>query len=242
MTPRLVAILAALGLSGCFNETANLGAPPPVLLDTTRVVVAAPRGGVPSRARLRDGILAVAEGQAQSVRADIHLRGVREGEAARRALVGLGLDPARVAVEPLLPGASVPPAVILSRTAAWTRPCADAIEPGTYGDPAPSLMSLAHCQQANNLAQMLVDPKDLAAPPRLADQDGAYLVDGVQAWRTNRATPLPAQNTTIGDAGPGASTAGAAPVAAVPTATIPSATVSATGLAGTGDAAPATAQ
>lgn len=242
MNPRLVAVLAALGLSGCFNEAANLGAPPPVLLDTTRFVVAVPRGGVPSRARLRDGILAIGEGQAQAVRADIHLRGGRESEVARRTLVGLGLDPARITVEPLRPGAGVPPAVVLSRTAAGTRPCADAIEPGTYGDPAPSLMSLAHCQQTNNLAQMLVDPKDLAAPPRLADQDGAYLADGVRAWRANRATPLPAQGTTVGDSGPGASAAGAAPVAGVPTASVTTAAAPASAFAGTGGAVAAAAQ
>jgi type IV pilus biogenesis protein CpaD/CtpE len=47
-------------------------------------------------------------------------------------------------------------------------------------------MSLAHCTQTNNLVDMLVDPADLVAPPRLAPEDGQYLVNGVESWRNGR--------------------------------------------------------
>jgi len=217
----IAAVLAVLSLSGCADETANLGAPPPILLGTFQTVVVAPsRSAGLSRTQLNDAIVSIAQGQPQSVRAEIHMRSPRASESVRRELIGLGLDPARLSVLPLRADDPRPPAVVFRRKVAETIPCAAAIEPGLYDDPSPSLLSLARCQQNNNLAQMLVDPTDLVAPPRLAQQDGAYLANGVQAWRTPRAAPQPARGTASGnyDLGLGVTTPVAVPIAAPPAA------------------------
>jgi type IV pilus biogenesis protein CpaD/CtpE len=181
-------------LAGCVNESADLGQAQPVLLTTSRQIALAPlpqsRSGATVR-RLRQQIYAISGGDLPAVRALIRARTGSEAEAIRRIVIGIGLDPSRVTKEPYASAARRMPEVILTHTQAAVAPCASAIQPAFMEDPLPSLMSLAQCNQTNNLAAMLVDPADLAEPLALDYQDGAYLVDGVHSWRANRTTALP---------------------------------------------------
>ena len=161
----------------------------------------------------------MADGEMQAVRAQVRPDTAGDGETIRRFLVGIGLDPARLDVEPPSPGRTRPSEVVLTRKRAVTPPCAAAIQFAYPDDPAPSLMSLARCHQANNLANMLVDPADLVAPPALAQQDGAYLAAGVQSWRADRSGPLPSESPSSpsGDQGfTAGSPAGTDPAASLP--------------------------
>lgn len=190
------AAVAALFLSGCISESADVGHPPPVVLETPRSPLALPASASRSaeaRAAVRRAIVEIGDGDIQAVRVRIYARSPRDGDGIRRMLVGLGADPARLTLEP---GRSPANRLILTRAIAETAPCANAISPADPDDPLPSLMSLARCTQDNNLSHMLVDPGDLVAPPPLSAEDGEFLVDGVRSWRKNRATGLPSQDTS----------------------------------------------
>jgi type IV pilus biogenesis protein CpaD/CtpE len=154
------------------------------------------------RAKVRRAITEIGAGDVLSVRVRIYARSAHDGEELRRMLVGMGADPARLTVEP---GRSSANRLVLTRAVAETAPCATAIAPTYAADPLPSLMSLARCTQTNNLVDMLVDPGDLVAPPRLAPEDGQYLVNGVESWRNGRSAALPSQD---GRASGGSSSAG----------------------------------
>ena len=225
--------LAGLALPGCTDEAADLGHPPPIELATARRLLLVrlqddPRLAADERARLDRAVSALAEGDAQAVRARVQAADPGDGETVRRALIASGVDPARITVEPSAVVARLTPVVALSRTFVHTTDCAAAIGPAWRGDPLPSLMSLGRCTQSNNLAAMLVDPADLAAPPALAPADGAYVVDGLRAWRAQRGAGLPSvvpDNAEPGPAGSGASGGGipaaGAPAGAVVPATAP---------------------
>ena len=213
---RLV-LCAALALAGCTDEAADLGQPPPIELATARRLLLVRLHDDPGlvageRERLDREVGALAGGDAQAVRARVQAADPGDGEAVRRALLASGLDPARVTVEPSVTVARLTPVVLLSRIFVHTADCAAAIGPSWRGDPLPSLMSLGRCTQSNNLAAMLVDPADLVAPPALAPADGAYVVDGLRAWRAQRGAGLPSvvpDNAEPGTAGTGASGSGA---------------------------------
>jgi type IV pilus biogenesis protein CpaD/CtpE len=203
----LIAGLALpLTLSGCISESADIGRTPPVLLETELAVLRAsdrsPRDAA-IRAKVRRAIAEIGAGDLQSVRVLIYARSAHDAEGLRRMLVGIGADPARLTV---VPGRASANRLVLTRAVAETTPCATAISPTYAGDPLPSLMSLAQCTQTNNLVDMLVDPADLVAPPRLAPGDAQYLVNGVQSWR-NGAAAGGGSSAGIG----GASTAPAMP-------------------------------
>jgi type IV pilus biogenesis protein CpaD/CtpE len=221
MRQPFLAALCAIALAGCTSESADLGTPPPVSLATSSAVVAVSfqsgRTSAASQGRLRQAVYTVAGGELQAVRAQVRPDTAGNGETIRRFLVGVGLDPARLDVEPPSPGRPRSSEVVLTRKRAVTPPCAAAIQFAYPDDPAPSLMSLARCNQANNLANMLVDPADLVAPPALAQQDGAYLAAGVQSWRAGRSGPLPAESPPSGDQGfTAGSSAGTDPAASLP--------------------------
>ena len=190
----IAGLVLPLIISGCISESADIGRPPTVLLETQQAVLRAPDRtprDAAIRAKVRQAITEIGAGDILSVRARIYARSAHDGEELRRMLVGMGADPARLTVEP---GRSSANRLVLIRAVAETAPCATAIAP-TYGaDPLPSLMSLAQCTQTNNLVEMLVDPGDLVAPPRHAPEDGQYLVNGVESWRNGHAAALPRQD------------------------------------------------
>jgi type IV pilus biogenesis protein CpaD/CtpE len=182
----IAGLVLPLILSGCISESADIGRPLPVLLETQQAALRAPDRtprDAAIRAKVRQAITEIGAGDVLSVRVRIYARSGRDAEELRRMLVGIGADPARLTVEPRRSSAN---RLVLTRTVAETAPCATAIAPTEAADPLPSLMSLAHCTQTNNLVDMLVDPADLVAPPRLAPEDGQYLVNGVEAWRNGR--------------------------------------------------------
>jgi type IV pilus biogenesis protein CpaD/CtpE len=182
----IAGLVLPLIISGCISESADIGRPLPVLLETQQGALRAPDRtprDAAIRAKVRRAITEIGAGDVLSVRVRIYARSAHDGEELRRMLVGIGADPARLTVEPRRSSAN---RLVLTRTVAETAPCATAIAPTEAADPLPSLMSLAHCTQTNNLVDMLVDPADLVAPPRLAPEDGQYLVNGVEAWRNGR--------------------------------------------------------
>jgi type IV pilus biogenesis protein CpaD/CtpE len=182
----IAGLVLPLIISGCVSDSADIGRPPPVLLETRQAALRAPdrtpRDAV-IRAKVRQAIAEIGAGDVLSVRVRIYARSGHDAEEIRRMLVGIGADPARLSVEP---GRSSANRLVLTRAVAETSPCASAIAPTEAADPLPSLMSLAQCTQTNNLVDMLVDPADLVAPPRLAPEDGQYLVNGVASWRNGR--------------------------------------------------------
>ncbi len=209
------AFALALSVSGCISESADIGRPPPIVLNTPQLAIDPPLRAsrdAAARAKVRQAILETGAGDAQSVRVRIYARSARDAEGLRRMLVGIGTDPARLTVEP---GRWLANRLMLTRAAAETTPCAAAIDPVEPDDPLPSLLSLAHCTQTNNLADMLVDPGDLVAPPRLAAEDGQYLVDGVESWRRDRAASLPSQDGS-GSGGGGGGGGGGSIASTVP--------------------------
>jgi type IV pilus biogenesis protein CpaD/CtpE len=192
----IAGLVLPLILSGCISigESADIGRPPPVLLETQQAGLRAPDRtprNAAIRAKVRQAITDIGAGDVQSVRVRIYARSAHDGEQLRRMLVGMGADPARLTVEP---GRSSANRLVLTRAVAETAPCAAAIAPTYAADPLPSLMSLARCTQTNNLVDMLVDPGDLVAPPRLTPEDGQYLVNGVEAWRNGHSAALPSQD------------------------------------------------
>lgn len=125
------------------------------------------------RATLDRAVRLVALGRPGAVRASVTAR-APEAETVREALMGLGLDPARIEASG---GSDLPPLiaeVALTRFVAHTRECGAAIQPATDPgiDVASSLDSLGRCVQANNLARMLADPGDLLTSPPLGQQPG----------------------------------------------------------------------
>jgi type IV pilus biogenesis protein CpaD/CtpE len=212
------AIILALSLSGCISESADIGRPPPVVLETPQLALdplTRPPRDAAARAKVRQALAEIGNGDIQSVRVRIYPRSARDGEGLRRMLVGIGVDPARLTMEP---GRWPANRLVLTRAVAETAPCATAISPVDPDDPLPSLMSLAHCTQTNNLANMLVDPGDLVTPPRLSAEDGQFLVDGVESWRKNRSQGLPSQDGSAsgGGGGGGSPTTASAGAATLP--------------------------
>ncbi len=221
---------AAMLLGGCTNEAADLGQSPPIALATVGREVMVPVSAS-SSVRTRSLLLSreiqnLGQGNLEAVRARILTASAVQADALRRTLIGLGVDPARITI--YRASKTRAPAVVLTRTASVAADCRAAITLAYPDDPLPSLMSLAHCNTADDLAAMMVDPADLAAPPALGRADGAYLTDGVHAWREGQQSSLTATGTSAsspsgssGSSAPSASTAGVgtvAPIAATPTA------------------------
>lgn len=201
MTLRLFFFLCLSLLAAGCDESVDIGHPPPVLVQTNRRALSV-RGA--SRARLEQAIDSLAYGDRSAVRAVVVARSVGDAEATRRTLIRLGLDPVQV-VNSTRRG---PSEIVLTLAVALTAPCASAVEPTSFGDVGQSMRSLADCQQTNNLAQMVADPADLVAPRQLGPGDGAYLTEGVRAWR-NRERPQAQQQRESG-AGAGSNSAAAA--------------------------------
>jgi type IV pilus biogenesis protein CpaD/CtpE len=196
---RTVVLMACMGvqLGGCADEAANFGRSPPIALTTfNREVSISFKASRFSERSLRRNVDVLAQGDLQSVRARIVAASFAQIKDARQALIGMGIDPARITESTALRARNV--TIFLSRTVAVTNDCAAAAALAFPDDPSPSLLSLSYCTQNNNLAAMIVDPADLVAPPALGHADGAYLANGVRSWRDNRRTPLPSVTTSAG--------------------------------------------
>lgn len=229
----VLALALALGAAGCVDVAAERGHPPPVVLSVARreVVVALrgdPRLLPAARARLHDAVIGVSggltgelgegPGSAQPLAVRAHIRAATPGDAdaVRRALLGLGVDPAHIVIEHAADAPVLLPTVVLTRTIAAVTDCAAAIAPGFHGDVAPSLDSLGRCLQQNNLAGMLVDPADLVDPPALASADAPFLVDGLDSRLVRRESALPSAQFQPGSATSGLAAAGSSYGGAVP--------------------------
>lgn len=186
----------ALSAASCVDVAAERGRPQPVALSIARreLVVALqddPRLQPAARARLRDIVTGLGGAQPLAVRARIRAATSGDADAVRRALLGLGVDPARIVIEHAANAPMLRPTVMLTRTFATVTDCDAAIAPAFHGDVSPSLDSLGRCIQQNNLAAMLVDPADLVDPPALAPADAPFLVDGLNARLVQRESALP---------------------------------------------------
>ncbi len=240
MRARHLAVVGVLGLAlalaGCVDEAQELGQPPPVQLTVARRTLVVALQGDPrlrpgAREQLRSVVTELGGASPLGVRARISAASAGDADAVRRALLGLGVDPAHIVIEQTRierTGDVRPlrPLVRLTRSFAATRGCDAAITPARYDDIAPSLDSLQRCVEQNNLAAMLVDPADLVDPPALAPADAARIGLDVQPGPQR---PTPASGAaepgssepgapvgSYGGAPPPASTVPAPPAVAVP--------------------------
>jgi type IV pilus biogenesis protein CpaD/CtpE len=206
----------ALMLAGCADEAAEFGRPVPANLATSRREVVAPPGPGYSAGWLRQQAGLIAEGDLQAVHAEIVAAHPREAESLRVALIRAGIDPARITASLWISTSRQRSTIVFTRTVADTGDCRASIDPAFPDDPSRSLMSLGHCLKNNDLANMVVDPADLAAPRKLGRADGAYLASGVRNWRahgdgsTASASSGASNTTTAADTTGKGSTSGAA--------------------------------
>ncbi|MGY0713684.1 CpaD family pilus assembly lipoprotein [Azospirillum argentinense] len=116
-----------------------------------------------------------------------------------RALAGFGVDPANITVA-RQPGGDAGPvrgiavtaelyAAVPPRCPDWRRTVMD--------DNSFRPSSNFGCANANNLAVMLADPGDLAAPRRMGPADGAAQEAAVDRYKANKVTPLKASSTVL---------------------------------------------
>ena len=190
----LVVTLAIGGLGGCTlpDESAQRGTPPAIeaslLRQDTIVQLPDPRRlPINAHARLLGAVRLVALGEPRAVRATIVAQAV-EAQTVRQALIGLGIDPARIRAANADSAEPSVARVSLARFVLHTRDCIAAIQPSTNPgiDVASSLDSVGRCVQSNNLAAMLVDPGDLLASTRLGPTPGADAVAAIIRERTQR--------------------------------------------------------
>jgi type IV pilus biogenesis protein CpaD/CtpE len=196
----VIAAGAAGLLGGCADGASNVGTAPPIAMTATQRGLTVPYSASrASNLRLRRSVDAIAEGNVQAVHARVFATSAAQARSLRQVLLGMGLDPTRITASIVPTRRASDPNLVLFRARAITTDCAAAISPSYPDDPTQSLLSLARCTQDNNLAAMVVDPADLVAPPPLNYGDGAYLINGVQAWRGKRQTPVPTTTSQTGN-------------------------------------------
>lgn len=141
-------------------------------------------------------------------------------------LIEQGIDPSRIRVRN-----RADDVVVVTRTDASVASCDTAMQPPGIDGVDNSITSLGTCVQATNLANMVDDPHDLLAPPRLEPADGPASLRAVQKFENgevkqpSRASQSAPGNGGGGDAGgdagggtgpasggPAAQSGGAAPV------------------------------
>jgi type IV pilus biogenesis protein CpaD/CtpE len=175
---------AAVMLAGCADEAAEFGRPVPVHLRTLRREVAAPPASGSNAAWLRRQAGVIAAGDLQAVHAEIVAASQPQAESLRGALIQAGIDPVRITASARISPSRRRAAIVFTRTVADTGDCRASIGFAFPDDPSRSVMSLGHCLKTNDLANMVVDPADLVAPPNLGRGDGANLANAVRSWRT----------------------------------------------------------
>ncbi|MCQ8239630.1 CpaD family pilus assembly lipoprotein [Rhizosaccharibacter radicis] len=197
------AALALPLLAGCDDPAYERGVPPAIALNQSRMEVPLFRYGAARLLRQQIGILAP-DGNIHQLDASIRTTSVSQRDATRAVLIQMGLDPSRIDWVPVSDNA-----VVLSRTRAVTTPCSTALKADWQGDVANSVTSLGTCVQANNLAQMVSDPRDLARPVTLGPNNGAVAARAVRDWENgevrqpSRRGQAGAEGAGDGDAGGG---------------------------------------
>ena len=184
-------VLAACALGACTfpDSAADRGTPPPIeatVLQEEAVLRLSADENLPvaERDALERAVRLVALGRPGAVRAAVTAR-TREAETVRRALLGLGLDPARISAAGNGQAPPLGAVVSLSRVVLHLRDCGAAIQPATDPglDVAASLDSIGRCVGANNLAAMLADPGDLLTSPPLEPQPGIVAAGAIARAR-----------------------------------------------------------
>ncbi len=193
-TPYRCVLLLLFGLTGCEDPALERGVPPPLVVSQAQAVVPLYEFG--AGRMLRSQVAALTKtARADRLDASIETLSRPESEAVRTLLLRLGLSPERIATR-VGPGNVVE----VTRTVATVTPCRAALQPDWLGDVANSLNSLGVCVQANNLAGMVDDPRDLIEPARLAPADGAVSTLAVQRWEQG-AVKQPPRTGSSTDAG-----------------------------------------
>lgn len=198
-------LLAVLGLlGGCDDPALERGVPPPILLDQARIEVPL-RSPYRATRLLRRELDALAPGGlVRQVDASIRTTNLSRRDATRAVLVQMGLDPDRIAWS-----ARPDETVVLTRATAIVTPCGAGLRSDWQGDVGNSLTSLGTCVQANNLAEMVSDPRDLAKPVALGPTDGAVAAKAVQDWEDSGVREPP-RHAEGDEAQPGAASSPAA--------------------------------
>lgn len=215
----LVATLAACSIP---DSAADRGVPPVIEASILRqdAFLQLPGGHLsnPERETLERVVRLVALGRPEAVRATVTARASEAG-VVRGALIGLGVDPARIESAGAGRAAPLTAQVSLSRYILHTRDCGTAIQPATNPgvDVVSSLDSVGRCVQANNLAAMLADPGDLVASSPLEQQPGALAGGAVRRARDQRDVSARSPGSAGGtptSAPPGTPAAGGTPAPA----------------------------
>jgi type IV pilus biogenesis protein CpaD/CtpE len=190
-------VAVPLLVAGCADEAAQIDRSTGVQLVTVRREVVVPVGLASNANWLLRQAGFMAETDLRAVRAEIVTERPREAEVLRRTLIKSGIDPTRITTLSSGTGTSRRPVIVFTRTIAETQDCRASVHFAFPDDPSQSLMSLAHCLQDNDLANTVVDPADLIAPPRLENGDGAYLAGGVRAWRQGAAGATTSSSSSV---------------------------------------------
>lgn len=203
MTRSLLLATCVLSLAGCTSQSLQTNLveqrraelPPrqaPVSLITLRRDVVVPLEAEQPNAlaarwwRQQAGI--VAEGDLRAVHADIIAARPADAGALRRNLISAGIDPNRISASARLAEPGHRSTVVFTRIVAALADCTAPIARARPPVPVRDLVDSARCAQDRELAAMVVDPADLTFPGRLGDADGAYLSNGIRAWRDQGAT------------------------------------------------------
>ncbi len=205
--------LLLLALVGCDDPALQRGVPPLIVLNQSRAVIPLYEYGA-ARA-LRSQVVALRTGVgADRLDASIETLSQPEIEATRDLLLQLGFNPARISVR-----RHPDNIVVLTRNIATVTSCDAALHSDWLGDVSNSITSLGACVQANNLAGMVDDPRDLAAPAHLEPADGAVSALAIQRWEQGDVRQPPHTSLSSGggaSAGGDAGGAGQGAVGAAP--------------------------
>ena len=205
--PRSVAIASLLLLACCADPAIDRGRFPPIILSEADVIV--PLGRKPHGPAFASAIKQLGGPRASNaIHAKIGVSARHQFDTIRAALLGAGLDPARIDVLP-----RPDDLVLFTRTYAYVADCRSVVSPGPFGDISQSFQSIAQCEQARTLAGSLVDPADLTTPPAPGPADGSKVAGAVLRWQ-NAASRSSAAPGDANGGGAGQSGLGAIPTSA----------------------------
>lgn len=194
--------LLLLALAGCDDPALQRGVPPPIVIDQAQAVIPLYEFGAARVLRSQVAALG-ASGGVGRLDASIETLSKPEVEATRNLLLQLGLNPARITIR-----SEHHNVVVLTRNTTTVTSCGAALQPDWLGDVGNSVTSLGTCVQANNLARMIDDPRNLAVPVRLEPADGAVSALAVQRWEQGEVQQSPHTATSSGGGGSGGGDAG----------------------------------
>jgi type IV pilus biogenesis protein CpaD/CtpE len=205
MTRSLLLAACVLSLGGCADQLPQTNKAPAALITLRRDVVvplAAERPNGPTAQWWRQQAGIVAEGDLRAVHADIVAARPAEADALRRNLISSGIDPERISASARFAKPGRRPTVVFTRIVAALADCSAPVPRTNPPVPFGDLVDSGRCAQDRALAAMVVDPADLAVPGRLGEADGAYLANGIRAWRdqgtTSGGTAKPSAAPTTG--------------------------------------------